>query len=401
MSDARKPSIWQQGSVVADNNKFNQPNTPAPPVSESALTGLQADIAALRNRKPMANRKDREPMPTLAERMLRFDEFGSLWCDALTKSEWALWKLARVFGLPAKRILNPAPDEDFDAPLETGLILFDACAGVVGKDIPLWILRLHWDGLLGVDQRTEQVKCGAYDVRRQRGYMRTSEMKFYIRGIVPLLELARSVSEDVEVLQQAIEGAHAKVYARANFKRQMVSPDPSPEQLDAKAVLQRLALDSDAMELIQVTVMEHEVVSTWIDCKWNGRTTAAKLGGKPRTIAKIIGGFTDRCATAWQASKKNGKPVKAFEAFTDTFIVDPDTKADDPDYEVALALTGKGGAFGDAYVQAHFHARSFDTWARMVYQPASDLEGVNGNRGHEGASESFWTVGSDDESDNQ
>jgi hypothetical protein len=399
MSDARKPSIWQQGSVAADNTRFNQPNTLSP-VTENALAGLLADIAARKNQKPAAIR-DRGPKPTIAERMLRFDEFGSLWCDVLTEPEWALWKLARVLGLSAERILNPAPDEDFDGPLDSGLFFFDACAGVVGKDVPLWILRLHWAGLLGVDQRTEQMKCGAYVVRRQRGYLRTSEMKFYIGGITPLLEVAGGISEDPELLRQAIESTHNKIYARALFKRQLISPDPSPEQADAKRVLQKLALDSDAMEQINVTVMEYDTVLKWIDCNWNGRKTAIELGGKFSTIAKIIGGFTDRCAAAWEASKNKGRPVKAFEAFTDTFIVDPDTRADDPDYEVAHALTGQSNAFGGAYVQNHFHARSFDSWGRMAYQTASDLEGVKGNRGHEGASEAFWEVGTDDESGDQ
>ena len=67
---------------------------------------------------------------------------------------------------------------------------------------------------------------------------------------------------------------------------------------------------------------------------------------------------------------------------------------------MALALAGRS-AFGDAHVQNHYHARSFDTWGRFHFVTAHDLEGVAGNRGHEGYGEALWEIGNDDEYDGQ
>jgi len=407
------PSIWHQGAVRSDTAVIAKNLDPAPVAEpiEDQLAGLKSDIAERSKQKfalRLGTAKDRAPKPTTAELLLKLDEHGSMWTSALTEAEWALWKLHFVFGFSAAQLFNQV-----HTPQYTGFDLRQDCRwtawthiGQVGKDVSLDTVRMHWPPLMSTDQRTEMVQTGEYKIRRTREYHIASSMQLYVFGTQRLFALAEPFVTSVSAVEASLADCVAKVRKLAEFKVNLISPEPSVGQLEAKREMQKFALDSDAMDQIGMTVLEHETVTAWIDCGWNGRKAAIQLGGPQRTVAKIIGGFTDRCANAWFASKKKGKPVRAFEAFTNTFIVDLDTRRDDPDYEVALALTGKGGAFGGAYIKKHSHARSFDSYGRLVYENAGEStnsaeRGLGSGTSEDSGVDTFWEVGSDDEFDGQ
>lgn len=402
--------IWRKDYVEPALRHYSPPPQ-VTPEAENQYQGLLQDIDDLKKEKAKPTAKPtgpRPPEPTLAERMLQMlDNYGSVFSNVLDDNERALWILTTILGVSPPRIfywLNPAgspyADEDEFDENEADLLYFDILAGVVGKDVNIETVRWHWPGLLSKDERKETVRCGEYFVRRQRGYMRNSAMRIYLGNVQSTLLAVEPLATSVEALTEAAAAAHGKIYARAEAKRSILSPDPTLEQLEVKREAQKFALYSPHMKSIDMTLVEQETMLHWIDASWNTEKVAMEYSKACRSATfRTVAGFCDRCAAAWNASKKAGKPIRAFEAFVDTFIVDPDTlQNSDGEYEIALALTGKGGAFGDAHIANHFHARSFDKYGRIWYRnTASASEGTE--RGFGG--NSFWTTEHDDEYDGQ
>ena len=399
---------------------MNEPMQPvaAPPAPPTSVDDPALAAASIFFGVDTSKQKpDPIPPPTVAERLLSLDNSTGMWANALTEPEWSLWKLVHVFGFTPEHCFDAIRahengetlTEDFDFPNDAmtnfGMAFFDwYCARIIQPGVVPEQVKFFDLGLLSVDDRSRGLAVGGYSIMLRRRFRRNSETKVYVRGINALLASAVVFATDalstVESLREAAETATTKLRTLAEFKINLLNPEPTKEQLSTKRELQKIALDAPAMREVMMTVMEREVMSAWIDCEWSGRKTAAKLGGAHRTVANVISGFLNRCAEAQAVRKKNREPLStALEAFI-ARVPEARERPDDPDYEVALALAGRS-AFGDAHVQNHYHARSFDTWGRFHFVTAHDLEGVAGNRGHEGSSEAFWEVGNDDEYDGQ
>jgi hypothetical protein len=320
---------------------------------------IQSDAKFLRG----VQKRFEQSEPTAAQLLLSLDE-NDVFAKSLTEGEWALWKVMFVFRF---------------APSECSQLL----AGVPYEEMKPAIPKIHKAG-----------QPWSWCVAERYALVETNGGQDYLNALFrSAYTLGIPATDDISA---AFARLHETLVDRAEWFAEFRYPTPTTEELNQKRELQRLALD--APNFLLLSEDEKTILSSWIDCWWNGREVARRLGGQfsQSTIARTIREFLMLVEEAQR--KRKSKLCDAFLART---LADYNSNGNEfhggpqsiSGAEIMLAIKsapkkgeqGWAEALGGASIRASYHhgQYTFERWGRTHWTNDGKMD-EGSNRGQ------FW-----------
>jgi hypothetical protein len=301
---------------------------------------IQSDAKFLRG----VQKRFEQSESTAVQLLLSLDE-NDVFAKSLTEGEWALWKVMFVFRFAASECSQ----------------LF---AGVPYENVKPAIPKIHKAG-----QPWSWCVAERYALVEANGgkeYLNSLFRSAYTLGIL--------ITDGIAA---AFARLHQTLVDRAEWFAEFRYPTPTAEELNQKRELQKLALD--APNFLLLSEDEKIILSTWIDCWWNGREVARRLDGQfsQSTIARTIRGFLTLVEEAQR--KRKSKLCDAFLART---LADYNSNGNElhggpqgvSGAEIMLAIKsapkkgdeGWAEALGGASIRESYHhgQYTFERWGR-------------------------------------